>query len=243
MPSSLARLALVALVALVALLGLAACEQPPAPDAAPAGSAAPSAAPSAQTAAEPPPPPPDDLDVAELQAALKCAASAKSGPCAILAKAASCSPWGASVPSGEGRWIGRASVVAEGKVTDTFAILRLKNVPLAEIGPGQLPAKVALAEIPKDESSAHGQADRVIRAFERGDVPPRTNPALEYLKQRTEWPDAPAVRTRGGHVQAIAQGGLYLCEGPKRQLLAVQRAATRRGSGDGTYAELWATTW
>lgn len=232
-----------ALLALLASAALAGCDPSPAPGAAPATSAAPSAAPSAQSAPEPAPPPPEDLDVAELQAALKCAGNPKLAPCAVLAKVATCTPWSASPPSGEGRWIGRASVVAEGKTTDTVAVLRLKSVPTVEVGPGQMNVKIALAEIPKEESAALGQADKIIRAFERGDVPPRQSPTLEYLKGRTDWPDAPAVRTKGGHVQAIAQGGTYLCEGPKRQLLAVQRAATRRGSGDGMYAELWATTW
>jgi hypothetical protein len=156
---------------------------------------------------------------------------------------AECKPWSATAPSGEGRWIGRASVVTDGKIADSFAILRLKSAPLAEVGPGQLPAKIALAELPKEESAAYNQADRVVRAFERGDVPPKSLPTLTYLERRAEWPDAFAMRTRGGQVYAIAHGGSFYCEGPRKQLLAVQRAATRSGSGDGIYTELWATTW
>lgn len=225
----------------LAFLTFAACDPSPKPGAAPASSSA-AAATSSPPAAEPPPPPPNDLDVAELQSTLKCAADAKSGHCAVLAKMRSCTPWDASVPSGDGRWLGRAWIIADGKVTETFAGLRLKRVPLVEVGPGQLALKIALAEIPKDGPDREN-IDRVLRAFERGDVPPRTSPALEYLKQRQEWPDAPAVRTKGGHIFAVAQGGAYFCEGPKRTVLAVQQAETRRGSGDGIYAELWATAW
>ena len=225
----------------LALAALAAgCDPAPKPDAAPTASAA--AAPT-KAPAEPPPPPPSDLDVADLKTTLKCPAEAKSGPCAVLAKMSSCAPWSASVPSGDGRWLGRAWVVADGKTTETFVGMRLKTVPSMEVGPGQLALKIALAEISKDDSDAYGNADRALRAYERGDVPPRASPTLSYLEQRSEWPDAPARRTKGGHVFAVAQGGAYYCEGPKRTVLAVQQAETRRGSGDGIYAELWATTW
>ena len=222
-------------------LAAAGCDPAPKPDATPAQQTTAAAPP--PTAAEPPPPPPTDLDVAELKAALKCPAEAKSGPCAVLAKMSSCTPWSASVPSGDGRWLGRGWVVAEGKTTEAFMGLRLKTVPTSEVGPGQLPLKIGLAEITKESSDAHANADRALRAFERGDVPPRASPTLTYLKERSEWPDAPARRTQGGHVFAVAQGGAYYCEGPKRTVLAVQQAETRRGSGDGIYAELWATSW
>src|SRR5262245_1465663 len=74
-----------------------------------AASASPSAAapPSASIAAAPPPsaapapPPPENLNVAELQKALKCANDAKSGPCGVLTKFASCSGWSGVSPSGD----------------------------------------------------------------------------------------------------------------------------------------------
>ncbi|EYF06666.1 hypothetical protein [Chondromyces apiculatus] len=200
-------------------------------------------APSTPSVAEPPPPPPADLDVAELQAALKCGPGSKSKPCAVLAKVASCAAWTPSVPSGDGRWLGRAWSVEGAKTTEVFVAMRVRNVPLTEIGPGQLNLKIALIEIPKSEESAFDNAERALRSYERGDVPPRASPTLEYLKQRKEWPDAPAVRTRGGQVFAVAQGGTYFCEGPRRTVLAVQLPETGRGSGNGLYAELWATTW
>lgn len=230
---------------LLAILPLhaAACDpSSPAPTA-PSADASPSAA--AVPPSPPPTPaaaPPDDLDVADLQKTLKCGGQ-KAGPCALLAKVAECKPWSATVPSGDGRWLGRASVVANGQTADGYAIFRLKSAPLSDVGPGQLPARMALAELTKDDGAAHEQADRTIRAYERGDVPPKSSPTLEHLRRRDQWPDAFAVRTRAGHVYGIAQGGTYICQGPKQQLLVVQRAATRASSGDGVYAELWATSW
>ncbi len=226
-------------LALLALTG--ACDEPaPAPTA--ASASAPPAASAPPPPAEPAAAPPDDLNVADLQKALKCGGS-KSGPCLLLAKLAECKPWSATVPSGDGRWLGRASIMANGQLTEGFAMLRLKAAPLSEVGPGQLPAKIALAEITKEDGAAYDQADRTIRAYERADVPPKSSPTLELVRRRDAWPDAFAVRTAGGHVYAIAQGGTFICQGPKQQLLAVQRAATRSSSGDGIYAELWATSW
>src|SRR5690242_7523796 len=90
-----------------------------------AASASPSAAapPSASVAAAPPPsaapaPPPENLNVAELQKALKCANDAKSGPCGVLAKFASCSGWSGVSPSGDGRWFGHGYVVEGSKTSD-----------------------------------------------------------------------------------------------------------------------------
>src|SRR6185503_589448 len=72
--------------------------------AAPVASSAPSAAatPSAvATPSEPAPAPPVDLDVAELQKAMKCATDAKSGPCGVLAQIKTCgNTWNAVSPGG-----------------------------------------------------------------------------------------------------------------------------------------------
>lgn len=222
----------------------AACDRPSPSSGAPSSSAA--AAPAPTTAAAPTAPAPaapDDLNVGELQQTLKCGGKNKSGPCGILAKMAECKPWSGTVPSGDGRWLGRASVVSGGQATEGFAALRLKRASVTDVGPGQLPARISLIEITKDDGLAFEQADRAIRAYERADVPPKSNAAVEHLQRREAWPDAFATRTAGGNVYVIAHGGTFICQGAKNQLLVVQRAATRASGGDGIYAELWATTW
>jgi hypothetical protein len=191
--------------------------------------------------AAPPPPAPSDLDVASLQKALKCGGDTKSGPCGVLARMAKCTAWDPDVPSGDGRWLGHGWVVDGAKTTDQITVLRARRAPTSEVGPGQLGVRIALAELPSQEGVAFDQADRALRAFERGDVPPRTSPTLEYVKKRTEWPDAFAVRTTGGQVYALTPGGTFLCQGPSRTVLAVERAG--HAGGDGTYAELWPVSW
>ncbi len=195
------------------------------------------------TAADPAPPPPPDLDVAALQKALACAANAKSGACGVLAGFATCKAWSAEAPSGDGRWIGRGYEVDGKTTTDEVALLRLRRVPTSEVGPGQLPARIALNVIAKDEGAPFSEADRAIRALERSDVPPRGNAAIEHLKAKTQWSEAFATRTAGNQVYGLSHGGLYICEGPKRELYVARRASTRAGTGDGFYATLWGATW
>ena len=209
-----------------------------------ASSAAPSqAAPASATAAQEAPPAPENLDVDALQKALKCAAEAKTGPCAVLASMKACSPWNGSVPSGDGRWLGKGYLVQDGKTTEQITIVRSKRTSLAEVGPGQLPAKIGIAEIPKEEKNAVEQAERAIRTYERHDVPAKSNAGVEYVKQLAEWPDAFATSTTGGHVYVLSHGGAFLCMGPKTQLVLVRRAATHGSTGEGLYAELWPTSW
>lgn len=235
------------------LLILLGCDPPasaPGGSSSAAPSAAASSAPSAATPTSATPPPaatqasvPENLDVAELQKALKCGGADKTGPCSVLAAvAAPCAAWSAAVPSGDGRWMGRGYLVQAGKATDQITLLRARRVPLTEVGPGQLPVKIAVAEIPKDDPSAE-QAQKAIRAFERADVPAKNNSGVEYVKQRADWVEAFATKTVGGQVYALAQGGTFVCQGPKQQLLLVQRAGSRTDKADGIYAELWAATW
>jgi hypothetical protein len=211
-----------------------------------ATSAAPASAPSPPTTSAQPAeamPAPDDLDVAGLKKALKCAADAKSGPCGVLVAFGSCVTWNIAVPSGDGRWIGRGHRVEGGKTTDEFTMFRARRVPSNETAPGQLPVKIGIADLAKEEGTAFSQADKLINALARQDVPAKSNPALEYLKKRDQWPEGYAMRTAGGQVYVVAQGGAFVCQGPKQQLFLVQRAATRGAPGEGLYAELWNATW
>jgi hypothetical protein len=244
----------VLLLVVASPLVLAACDKSPAPGAAPSASALasarPAAPPSPSAAPEPAPPPPDDLDVASLQKALKCPAATRigAGPCGVLAGFATCTPFSATIPGGDGRWMGRGYVVEHGKQsdkfkTDQYTLLRLIKVPAAEVGPGQLPIKIAIADIPKDQDTAFNQAERAIRAFERQDVPKRVSPAVDYVKSRSSWTDAGATRTKGGHVYVITDGGAFVCQGSKQQLFLIDRDKLGAAAGDGLYAELWAISW
>ncbi len=209
-----------------------------------------SAAPSVSEAPAPPPPPtaeamppPNDLDVASLQKALKCATDAKSGACGILAKYTTCTAWNAVSPSGDARYVGRGTLVEGAKSTDTVVVVRSKRVPLNEVGPGQLGVKIGIGEITREDGSAFDQSGQAIRSFERSDAPGKANATIEYVKQRTQWNEAFANKTVGGQVYAIMKAGTFLCQGARQSVLMVQRAGSRTSNGDGLYAELWAASW
>jgi hypothetical protein len=229
---------------LLAALTLCGCDQPAsvAPAASASASASASTAPS-PSGAEPAAPPPADLDVAALQKALKCGGENKAGACGVLAKFATCAAWNPVVPSGDGRWIGHGYVVDGSKTGEQITLLRARRVPTNEVGQGQLGAKIGIAELTKEEGAAFEQADRTIRYFERQDVPPRSNPTVEHIKQRTSFPESSSLRTASGKVYALTQHGAFLCQGAKQTILLVQRTSSRGASGDGLYAELWATSW
>lgn len=184
-----------------------------------------------------------DLDVAPLAKALKCAADARSGPCGVLAKWRGCQPWSGVAPSGDGRWFGRGTVVEGAKQTDQVTLLRSRSIPSSEVGPNQVPAKLALAELPKEEGAAFDNVDKGLKALERGDVPQRASPTIEYIRKRTDWNEAFASKTTSGAVYVLKDGGSFICQGAKQTLLVVSRAATRNAPGDGLYAELWPATW
>ncbi len=188
-------------------------------------------------------PAPDDLDVASLQKAMKCASDARSGACGILTKYATCTPWNAVSPSGDARYVGRGFAVEGAKSTETVVVVRARRVPLNEVGPGQLGVKIGLGEITKEDGSAFGQSGQTIRSFERSDAPGKANATIEYLKQRTTWTEAFANKTVGGQVYAIMRAGTFLCQGARQSVLLVQKAGNRSSSADGLYAELWAATW
>jgi|HubBroStandDraft_6_1064221.scaffolds.fasta_scaffold69191_2 hypothetical protein len=230
----------------LAVIALSACDQPAgvasSASAAPVTSVAP-AAPSPAPAPAAAPPAPDDLDTASVLKNLKCGGDTKTGPCGVVARVSKCTAWEPIVPSGDGRWLGRGWSVDGAKTTDQITVVRARRVPMGEVGAGQIGAKVAIAELPKQEGPAYEQAERTIRAYERKDVPPKSSPTVEYVKQRADWPESFAMRTAGGQVYALTQNGTYMCQGPNHELLVVQRGATHGASADGLYAELWATSW
>lgn len=233
---------------LFVLPNLAACDQQGAGSASPAQSVAVPPLPPAVSTAPPaldtaPAVAPDDLDIKGLQKQLACAAEPKGGPCSILAAFSSCTQWNASTPSGDGRWIGRGHRVEGAKITDEFTVFRAHRVPQNEVGPGQLPLKIGIAELAKSDGAAWEQAGRAINAFSHHDVPPRGNAAVEFLNRKDNWLEGFVVRTAGGQVYVVLDGGAFVCLGAHQQLLVVHRATTLGGKPDGLYAEVWPSSW
>jgi hypothetical protein len=186
---------------------------------------------------------PEDLDIKALQKQLVCPAEPKNGPCSVLAAFATCKQWSASTPSGDGRWIGRGYRVEGAKTSDEFTVFRARRMPQNEVGPGQLPLKIGIADITKSDGAAFEQAEKAIRQFARHDVPPRGNAAVEFLNRKDTWPEGFVNRTAGGQVYVVLEGGAFVCQGTQQQLIVVHRASTRGGKADGLYAEVWPSSW
>lgn len=186
---------------------------------------------------------PEDLDLKGLQKQLACPAEPKGGPCSVLASFSKCIQWSASTPSGDGRWMGHGHRVEGAKTTEEFTVFRARRVPQNEVAPGQLPLKVGIAAIAKDDGAAWEQAERAIKAFSKHDVPPRGNAAVEFLNRKDTWPEGFVLRTKSGQAYVVLEGGAFVCQGPQQQLIVVHRASTRGGKADGLYAEVWPSSW
>ncbi len=194
------------------------------------------------TASAEAPPPPTALDVETLKKALKCGAKG-AGPCEVLAEIHDCEPFDPVTSGGDGRWLGDAYITKKGAFTEDYVVVRSRRVPITEVGAGQLPAKMAVDVIPDTYPDEREHAPKAIRAFERGDVPPPTNQAIRYTKERSEWAEAYTMKADGNQVYAAIHGGAYFCKISKQRLAMVELAQDREHPADGTYAILWPVSW
>jgi hypothetical protein len=209
-----------------------------------ASDAAPAASSASAIAPELPAPTVADLDVGALSKSLRCAAGGEGGACRVLDAVRKCHAWSATTPSGEGRYIGHGWVVQDGTASDEITILRAHAAPRSELSSWMLPLKIAIARIPADAGPAFAQATKAIDAYARHDVPKVKNAAVDFLKQKSDWPaESPAVRTTGVMVQTFSDRPAFLCEGADQQLVLVQPRAPGTPSGNGLYVELWAASW
>src|SRR5262249_52112000 len=90
---------------------------------------------------------------------------------------------------------------------------------------------------------AYAMAERAIRALERHDTVPKSNPTLDDLKKRTDWSEVSGTQTRGGELYVVTTGGGFLCRTSTDNLFVVRRASAHGGSADGVYSQLWAVSW
>jgi hypothetical protein len=223
-------------------LCLQACENKAQP-VPPAASVAPVAAPPAPApVAQPPQPASPDVDVAALQKQLGCSATAVAKEsCRILAEFAEGRRFTGETPSGEGRWFGNAYTVEKKKETTDLLILAAKRVGTSQIGPNDLPIRVALGTIP-DEKRGHGQ--KLASALSRADVVGKTNQALPYVKSFAGASDRGVVATSGASVRLISDEVVYVRQVAGQKIIVLRpKSAAPAAPGDGTYAELWLAAW
>lgn len=188
-------------------------------------------------------PKPEPLDVDLLKKRLRCAAGSTGGPCRVLNDFESCQPHKLITPGGEGRWIGRGYTVDGTDFVEDYVLLRSRRVPLAEVGRGQIGAKVAVAKLPEGETAAYRQARKAVNKLARDDTPKSNNAAIVLLKRKKDWSESYAMEAKKNHVFLVGAGS-YLCQLKDHQrLLLIERSSSRDHAADGLYAELYPATW
>lgn len=225
----------------VAILGGCGPSSGGASSSSPATSAAPKPT-VASASPEPARPPPDDLDLAPIEKALGCGGKSATGPCRIVVGAKSCKPWSGLSPSGDGRWFGKSYALAAGKTTESYVVLRSRTVPSSEVGPGQVPARIAIDSIAAEGAMATA-AERTLHAYEHHDVPTKGNPFPPLVKEKSDFSENPAMPTVKKQVVVLSTEQTFICEGEAQQLFAITPSASGAAKGDGHYAEVWPTSW
>jgi hypothetical protein len=226
-------LSIVPLAALIA----SGCDKPVAPGPAREGGlVAPSATAVVPTAPAPAPP---DIDVSPIQKQLKCGGLQHKEACRVLDEFAAAQRWQVRMPSGEGRWVGRAFPVAKGADTTELILLSARMVPTNTIGPGDLPMRVGTGPMPEDKRVT---ATKLVNALSRSDTVPRTNAALVFAKTWLTGRECSVVGTTGPSVRLVSEYETYIREAPAQKLVFIQ---LRGGAppGDGVYAEVWPINW
>jgi hypothetical protein len=228
---------------------LSACEDKPKVTTAAASAAASTEQPEA--AAEPTPSPPD-LDLAALRSKLGCAVQkgkkpqkGGKGSCRLLEGFESAKRWDGRTPSGVGKYIGRGFHVLKGVETEEMFVLRVKTVPTAEVGPGEMPIKVGFDPLP-DEHKLHG--NKLVIALASGGVAGKRNQTLPYVEayepKKKEWG---AVTTKGASVELfgeLSDDDIFVRKEGTKKLYFLRVAKGRTAAdGDGTYAEFYLASW
>ena len=182
-----------------------------------------------------------DLDAVQLGQQLGCSGNQGRRACRVLAEFAQAARWSAQTPSGEGRWFGRAYTVEKGAEKSDLMILLAKNVPTSQIGPGDLPIRIAMGSLPEDASH---EGAKLVASLSRSNNVSKTSKAVAYVRSFSSQNERGAVTTAGSSVRLISEDAVYVRQGAGQKLLVVRASSGPSASpGDGTYAELWATTW
>jgi hypothetical protein len=161
----------------------------------------------------------------------------------VLSEFKDCVAFNPSTKSGDGRWMGHGYTVTEGRFVEEYTLLRSKTITTAQAGEGALPVKIAIDKIPDERGAEKSNAERAIKAYERGDVPLPGNNAVTYVKERSDWSDAPALAGENNQIYVATGSGAYLCARNNQRLVLVRRSPSRSHAGDGVYAILWPVSW
>lgn len=193
-----------------------------------------------------PHPPPPDLDLAELARQLGCDRGRNKNPCGILAEFGRAGRFTGKTPSGESRWFGRAFVIEQGKERVEYVTLVSRQVPLAQVGAGDLPLMISLAPIPEEHQAEAPRLWSSMSVSSRHRCAQKSL-ACRYVQSYVPAGERGATNTTGPSVRLLTElneGATYLRQASLKKLLVVRSSGSANAQpGDGSYAELWQASW
>lgn len=191
-------------------------------------------------------PAPDDLDVAQLQATLKCPGTSFKAACEILDEFKKAAAWDLTMIRGaDARYFGRGVEASGGEVAERYYFLIAKRVPLNEVSASDLPLKLSFRQLETSREVEIAQAPKLLRLLEKDDAVNKTIQTAKYVLEYSvsAWDGASA--SKGPSTFAQIGGGAYIRMVSNRRLVLVQPAPTRPGAqpGEGVYALLYPLSW
>jgi hypothetical protein len=189
---------------------------------------------------------PPDLDVKQLEQHLGCSRGHHGNACRILGDFDDGSRFGATLPQGGARWMGRAYRIDHGGAEKAdFVIVHAIGIPSSTIGTADLPFKIGLDSLPKDKRR---EAGRLLKALSRSERVPVSNKTFPFVKDYVSGNARLAMATAGLSVRLLAEDAVFIRQSKVRQkLVVIQLKANASGvplpGADGVYAELWPVVW
>ncbi len=236
-----------AMAAIVALMVLgSACSRNPTPSPLDASPQPQASVPKQAPAAVIPTKKAEDLDVEDLRRTMKCPGGGFKDACTFLQEFESGTAWNLdNIRGTDGRYFGLARVYSQGKSEPKYHFMVVKKVPTNDVGPNDLPIKIALRELEASLGPELTHAPKLLRLVERSDGIPRQNRTNEYILKYAPSSWDGASRSAGASTVLHSSGGILVREGKNRSLLVIRLSPQSAGSmpGDGLYATLWPLSW
>jgi hypothetical protein len=189
---------------------------------------------------------PPDLDTKLVEQQLGCARGRHAHACRIVRDFDDGSPFGAQLPPGGARWMGRGYRIDQGGSEKIdLVIVHAIGVPSATVGTADLPFKLGLDLLPKEKRK---DAGKLLTALSHSEHVPASNKAFPFVKAYVSDNARLAMATAGLSARLLAEDAVFVRQSKVRQKLAVIRlkadaSGTPLAGANGTYAELWPVTW
>jgi hypothetical protein len=189
---------------------------------------------------------PPDLDTKLLQQHLGCLHGRHGHACRIVREFSDGSRFGATIPSGGARWMGKAYRIDHGGAERAdFAVVHAIGIPSANLGTADLPFKLGLDSLPKDKRKGAG---KLLKALSHSERVPASNKTYPFVKDYVSDNARLAMATTGLSVRLLAEEAVFVRQSKVRQKLVVIRlkadaSGAPLAGADGTYADLWPVTW